>query len=130
MQQQNNNTQSNKKHTYTYGTIIGCSPHPPTCVWVGWVFCLGLCRSNGVFVITVIICFIFCVVYGKYMIHVFHHIHYIWQFPKLLQLFLLDMVYVVVIVPIVDDDLVETALKGKPCSIYLVSGIVFICCTN
>ena len=19
-------------------TIIGCSPHPPTCVWVGWVF--------------------------------------------------------------------------------------------
>ena len=21
------------------GTIIGRSPHPPTCVWVGWVFC-------------------------------------------------------------------------------------------
>ena len=19
-------------------TILGCSPHPPTCVWVGWVF--------------------------------------------------------------------------------------------
>ena len=26
-----------QKHFYTYGTINGCSPHPPSCVWVGWV---------------------------------------------------------------------------------------------
>ena len=62
MQQQNNNTRSNKKETYTYGTIIGHSPHPPTCVWVGWVFCLGLCRSKGVFLVTIIICVVFCVI--------------------------------------------------------------------
>ena len=31
-------THENKEKTYTYGTIIGHSPHPPTCVWVGWVF--------------------------------------------------------------------------------------------
>ena len=62
MQQQDNNTRSNKKETYTYGTIIGCSPHPPTCVWVGWVFCSGLRRSTGVFLVTIIICFVFCVI--------------------------------------------------------------------
>ena len=99
MQQQNNNTRSNKKETYNYGTIIDHS----------WVFCLGLCRSNGVFIITVIVCFIFCVIYDKYTICILHHIHYIWQLPESLQLFLCDMVYVVAIVPIVDD-LVETAL--------------------
>ena len=37
------------------------------------------------------------------------------------------MVCIVVIVPVVDDDLVET---GKPCPIYLLSRIVFICHTN
>ena len=26
--------QQQQKHTYTYGTVIGHSPHPPTCVWV------------------------------------------------------------------------------------------------
>ena len=103
MQQQNNK----QKETYTYGTIIGHSTHPPTCVWVGWVFCLGLCKSNGVFVITVIFSFIFCVVHGKYTICIFHHIHYIWQLPESLQLFLCDMVYVVVVVTIVDDDLLK-----------------------
>ena len=46
MQQQSNNTRSNKKETNTYGTIIGHSPHPPTCAWVGWVFNLGLCRAS------------------------------------------------------------------------------------
>ena len=69
MQQQNNITRSNKKETYTYGTIIGHSPHPPICVWVGWVFCLGLCRSNGVFLITVIVSFIFCVIYCLLLPH-------------------------------------------------------------
>ena len=58
MQQQDNITRSNREKTYTYGTIIGCSPHPSTCVCVGWVFCLGLCRSNGVFLATIIICFV------------------------------------------------------------------------
>ena len=42
MQQQ----QQQQTHTYattttkkpTPRTIIGRTPHPPTCVWVGWVF--------------------------------------------------------------------------------------------
>ena len=36
----NNNTcdNNNNKFTYTDGTINGHIPHPPTCVWVGWVF--------------------------------------------------------------------------------------------
>ena len=42
MQQQ----QQQQTHTYTTitiknptpWTIIGCCPHPRTCVWVGWVF--------------------------------------------------------------------------------------------
>ena len=62
MQQQNDNPRSNKKETYTHGTIIGHSPPPPTFVWVGWVFCLGLYWSNGVFLLTIIVCFIFCVI--------------------------------------------------------------------
>ena len=40
------------------------------------------------------------------------------------------MVYVVIIIPIVDDDLVVAALYGKICLIYLLSGIVFVCHTN
>ena len=39
--------QSMKKHNkpipIPMGTIIGHSPHPPTCVWVGWVFCYFRC---------------------------------------------------------------------------------------
>ena len=89
---------------------LAIAPILPLVCGVGWVFCLGLCRSNGVFLITIIVSFIFCVVYSKYTICIFHHIHYIWQLPESLQLFLHNMVYVVVIVPIVDDDLVETAL--------------------
>ena len=27
-----------QKHFYTYRAISGQIPHPPTCVWVGWVF--------------------------------------------------------------------------------------------
>ena len=104
--------QNNNNNTYTYGTIIGHSPHPPTCVWVGWVFFLGL--GSGVFVITFILCFIFsfifCVVHIKYSICILHHIHYIWQFPNSFQFSLHDMVYAVVVVSIVHDDLVETAL--------------------
>ena len=37
------------------GTISGRSPHPPTCVWVGWVFCLGLGVGVGHFIFTVIL---------------------------------------------------------------------------
>ena len=29
---------NNNKGIPTPRTIIGCSPHPPTCMWVGWVF--------------------------------------------------------------------------------------------
>ena len=44
------------KNTSTpMGTINGHSPHPPTCVWVGWVFCLGLGVGVGHFVFTVIL---------------------------------------------------------------------------
>ena len=55
---------------------------------------------------------------------IFHHIHYIWQLHVSLKLFLCDKVYTVIIIPDVDDDLVETALKGKQCLIHLLSGII------
>ena len=51
-------TQQKQQQKYTstpMGTISGCSPHPPTCVWVGWVFCLGLGEGVGHFVFTVIL---------------------------------------------------------------------------
>ena len=45
-----------QKNAYTLmGTISGHSPHPPTCVWVGWVFCLGLGVGVGHFIFTVIL---------------------------------------------------------------------------
>ena len=31
------------------GTIIGRSPHPPTCVWVGWVFIYFRCCLTSCF---------------------------------------------------------------------------------
>ena len=34
----NNNQKNTYSYFYTYGTISGHSPHPPTSVWVGWVF--------------------------------------------------------------------------------------------
>ena len=37
------------------GMIDGHSPHPPTCMWVGWVFCLGLGVGVGHFIFTFII---------------------------------------------------------------------------
>ena len=33
----------NKPIRIPMGTIIGCSPDPPTYVWVGWVFCYFRC---------------------------------------------------------------------------------------
>ena len=44
------------KNTCTpMGTISGHSPHPPTCMWVGWVLCLGLGVGVGHFIFTVIL---------------------------------------------------------------------------
>ena len=37
------------------GMINGHSPHPPTCMWVGWVFCLGLGVGVDHFIFTFII---------------------------------------------------------------------------
>ena len=39
----------NKPSPIPMGTIIGHSPHPPTCVWVGWVFCYSRCFLMGCF---------------------------------------------------------------------------------
>ena len=52
-----NTTITNTKNTSTpIGTINGHSPHPThTCVWVGWVFCLGLGVGVGHFIFTVIL---------------------------------------------------------------------------
>ena len=33
-------TTTTKNTSTPMGTISGHSPHPPTCLWVGWVFCL------------------------------------------------------------------------------------------
>ena len=45
--------QSTKNHNkpipIPMGTIIGRSPHPPTCVWVGWVFIYFRCCLTSCF---------------------------------------------------------------------------------
>ena len=48
-------TTTTKTTSAPMGTIDGCSPHPPTCMWAGWVFCLGLSVGVGHFVFTFII---------------------------------------------------------------------------
>ena len=51
-----NTMKTTTKNTSTpMGTISGRSPHPPTCVWVGWVFRLGLGLGVGHFIFTVIL---------------------------------------------------------------------------
>ena len=109
----NNNTpkthaHNNNNNTYTYGTINGCSPHPPACVWVGWVLDLG-----GCFVITFIVCvvcFIVCVINAKYSGHFLHHTQYIQQLPSAFQFLLQDVFNVVVIVSVMQYYLIEAAL--------------------
>ena len=39
----------NKPIPIPMGTIIGRSPHPPTCVWVGWVFIYFRCCLTSCF---------------------------------------------------------------------------------
>ena len=52
-------TTTTKNTSTPMGTIDGHSPHPPTCMWVGWVFCLGSGAGVGHFIFTfIIICVI------------------------------------------------------------------------
>ena len=39
----------NKPILIPMGTIIGHSPHPPTCVWVEWIFCYFWCFLTSCF---------------------------------------------------------------------------------
>ena len=48
-------TTTTKNTSTPMGMINDHSPHPPTCMWVGWVFCLGLGVGLGHFVFTFII---------------------------------------------------------------------------
>ena len=41
-----NNQRKKQNKPIPMWTIIGCSPHPPTCVWVGWVFCYFRCLMS------------------------------------------------------------------------------------
>ena len=54
----------NKPIPIPMGTIIGRSPHPPTYVWVGWVFCYFRCFLTRCF------CRFHC---RKCFLHRFHH---------------------------------------------------------
>ena len=63
---QKNMQQSMKKWNkpIPMGTIIGRNPHPPTCVWVGWVFCYFRCLTSC-----------FCRFHSRNcFLHHFHHL--------------------------------------------------------
>ena len=104
-----NNKNNNKNTSTPMGQSLAIHPSSHLCVGRMGIL-LGL--GNGVFIIHVVIVtfIIVCDVVVVYVCHILHHIHNIQQISILFKLFLPNMINVVVIVAMVHEYLIESAL--------------------